>query len=549
MAKSKGKWQAPSVVFQPDVHEAFQIGFEKIISAIRPTLGPFPRVTLYDATVGLTQKPPEILDDGGTIARRIIQIKGRDEDVGAMLIRNVLWKMREQVGDGTATAAVIFQATYQEGLRYLAAGGNPMQLRTYILDVMQDILGELDSMAFHLSGKQELTQLATAVSRDEELGKVLGEIFDIIGAYGRLEIRDGQYRTHEREYVEGMYWPGGFLSRDMITNIQLQRAECENALILISDAEIEDPRDLVPVLGLCLRSEVKDLVIIAKKLSDVCLGMIALNKRQGRIDVNVTGVKTPGASSDAQREALKDIALLTGGNALMQAAGNSVQKVRMEDFGRARRVLVDRYNINIIGGQGDPRELRRYISQLRAAYNRLTNADDRVKLQERIGKLLGGSATLRIGGMTETHLKANREIAERTAEAMRGAMREGVLPGGGIAYTQCKSMVQSRLSGSEDTDERAACRVILNALDAPLRVLLTNAGYEPGAVMGQLMKLEPGFGFDVVTGKIVDMREAGILDIASVVKAAVANGMGGAAMALTTDVVVHRSKAPESFET
>ena len=204
---------------------------------------------------------------------------------------------------------------------------------------------------------------------------------------------------------------------------------------------------------------------------------------------------------------------------------------------------------NIIGGQGDPRALRRYISQLRAAFNKLTNVDDREKLQERIGKLLGGSATLRIGGITETNLKQNKEVAERAAEAMRGAMREGVLPGGGVAYLMCLPMIQERLSESTNADERAAYRVISSALQAPLVTLLVNAGYEPGTIMGQLKNLKPDFGFDVVKGEVVNMKDAGILDIATVVKAAVLNGIGGAAMALTTDVVIHRSAAPQSFET
>jgi chaperonin GroEL len=549
MAKSKDKWQAPAVVFQPDVHQAFQKGFNQIINAIRPTLGPYPRLTLYDATIGLTQKPPEMLDDGGTIARRILEIPGRDADVGAMLIRNVLWKMREQVGDGTATAAVIFQAAYNEGLRYLAAGGNAMQLRTHILSGLQEVVDELDRLAFDVSGKEELMRLATAVCRDEELGKMLGEIFDIIGAYGRLEIRDGQGRNHEREYVEGMYWSGGLLSREMMTNINMQRAELENAAILISDAEIDDPRDLIPVLGICVKLGFKDLVIIARKLSSVCLGMIALNKSQGRIDVNVVGAKTPGMSADDQQMALSDMALLTGGRTFMKAAGKSIRNVKPHDLGHARRVLIDRYNTNIIGGQGDPRELRRYISQLRGAYDNLINIDNREKLQERIGKLLGGSATLRIGGITETDLKQNKVIAERAAEAMRGAMREGVLPGGGVAYLMCRPLIQARLEESTNADQRAAYRIILHAMETPVITLLTNAGYEPGAILGKLKTLAPGYGFDVVTGQVVNMQEAGILDIATVVKAAVMNGVSGAAMALTTDVVIHRSKAPQSFET
>ncbi len=549
MAKSKDKWQAPAVVFQPEVHQAFQRGFDKLINAIRPTLGPYPRLTLYDQTIGMTSRPPQMLDDGGTIARRILEIKGRDEDVGAMLLRNVLWRMYEQVGDGTATAAVIFQTAYNEGLRYIAAGGNPMQLRTYILDGLRALMDALDQQAFEVSGKDNLSRLATAVSRDPELGKMLGEIFDIIGAYGRLEIRDGNGRHHEREYVEGMYWAGGLLSREMMTNISLQRAEMENAAILMTDVEIEDPRDLIPVLTTCIKAGIKDLVIVAHKLSELCLGTIAVNKRQGRIDVNVVGCKTPGVSADAQRTALSDMAMLTGGQTFMKAAGESIRNVTLQDLGRARRVLIDRFNINIIGGQGNPREIRHYIRQLRESFGKLKNADDQDKLQERIGKLLGGSATLRIGGITETVLKQNKEVAERTAGAMRGAMREGVLPGGGIAYLACRPMLQKRMDESKNADERAAYRVLLQAMDAPLKTLLTNTGYEPGEILGQIKNLEPGNGFDVVTGQVVNMREAGILDIATVVKAAVMNGVGGAAMALTTDVVIHRPNAPESLET
>ena len=225
MASKPEKWQRPRVVFQPDVHRSMLRGIEQMTDAVRPTLGPLPRIVLYDTTIGATGRIPELLDDGGTIARRIIQIRDRNADVGAMLLRNVLWTVREEVGDGTATAAVVFEATYRGGVRYLAAGGDAMRLRTHLDRGLREILNELDGMTGRVAGKEELTRLATVITREPELGKLLGEIFDIIGEYGRLEIRKGQGRFFDREYVEGMYWDGGLLSRTLITDIDRQRTE------------------------------------------------------------------------------------------------------------------------------------------------------------------------------------------------------------------------------------------------------------------------------------------------------------------------------------
>lgn len=549
MASNSSKWQKPSVVFQPAVHRGMLRGVEQIVEAIKPTLGPLPRITLYDRSMGTTGKVPELLDDGGTIARRIIQIPGRNADVGAMLVRNVLWTLREDVGDGTATAAVIFEAAYRGGIHYLSAGGNAMRLRTYLDRGLREILYELDGMAGRVEGKAELTRLATVVTRDEELGKLLGEIFDIIGEYGRLEIRKSQGRGFDREYVEGMYWDGGLLSRTQITNIERQRAELENAAVLMSDLEVADPRELVPALTVCLRAGITDLAVICRKMSDVTIGMLKLNREKGKIKVNAIGVKTPGVSAGAQRMALLDMAKLTGGRAFVRDAGDSLRTVKLSDLGRARRLWADTKNLGIIGGKGDPRELRRHIAELRAAYARAADREDRDDLQERIGKLLGGSATLYVGGITKTEQDYNKEQAQRAADAMRGAMREGVLPGGGAALLACRPMLEAKMAQSREPEERAAYRILIEAMEAPLRTLLTNTGYEPGEILGQLSDADPGTGFDVVKGEVTHMPSAGILDITTVVKAAVRAALASAALALTTDVVVHRAKAPEALET
>lgn len=530
-------------------------GIEQIVAAVRPTLGPLPRIVLYDRTLGDTGKIPELLDDGGTIARRIIQIRGRNADVGAMLIRNMLWKLREEVGDGTATAAVVFEAAYRGGVHYLSSGGNAMRLRTFLDQGLREVLTELDGMASRVEGKEELTRLAEVITREPEMGKLMGEIFDIIGEYGRLEIRKSQGRGYDREYVEGMYWDGGLLSRVQITNVERQRAELENAAVLMTDLDIEDPRDLIPTMTACVRAGITDLAIICRKMSDVTIGMLMMNREKGKIKLDAIGVKTPGVSTTAQRLALIDMAKLTGGRPFVRDAGDTIRNVKVGDLGRARRLWADRSNLGIIGGKGDPRELRRHIAQLREAYAKAEGRDDRDDLRERIGKLLGGSATLYVGGITKTEQDYNKEQAQRAADAMRGAIREGVLPGGGVALLACRPMLASRMAESREPEERAAYRILMAAMEAPVRALLENTGYEAGEILSRLTDSDgarsptAGYGFDVIKGEVTHMPSAGILDITTVVKAAVRTALASAAMALSTDVVVHRATATESLGT
>jgi chaperonin GroEL len=546
---AKNKWQQAKVVFQPQVHRGMQAGIDQIVDAVRPTLGPFPRIVLYDRTVGKEGKVPELLDDGGTIARRVIQIAGRDADVGAMLVRHMLWQLREEVGDGTATAAVLFDSIYDEGLRYLASGGNAMRLRTHLEAGLRVVLQVLDGMAYRLEGKEDLGKLAARICGHEELGELLGEIFDVIGEYGRLEIRSSRSRRYSREYVEGMYWDGGLLSRSMITDVARQRAELENAAVLITDLDVEDPRALIPTLSICVKSGIEALAIIARSMSDVAVGMLLANKKQQKIKLDVLAAKTPGSTVDAQRAALMDMAVLTNGRALHQSAGDTLRKVKPADLGQVRRIWADKNNVGIVGGKADPRALRQHIADLRALHRNTSDLDERRDVQERIGKLLGGSATLRVGGITKTELDYNKEQAQRAAEAMRGAIREGVVPGGGVALLACQSELRSRMEEADESEARAAYHILLKTMEAPIRALLTNAGEEPGQVMGTIKSAGPGFGYDVVEGKIVDVNEAGILDVTSVIKAAVRSAVSTAAMALTTDVLVHRASAPESLTT
>jgi len=545
MAKT-AKLQTPRVVFQPAAYRGLQRGINRIADVLRPTLGPLPRTVVVEQLP--KERTPELLDDGGVIARRIIELPDRDEDVGAMFLRHVLWRLHEKVGDGTATAAVLFQSVYNQGVHYIVSGGNAMALRHYLEKGMEVVLDELTGMAVHLEGKEKLAQIAETICHDPPLAQMLGEIFDIIGEYGQLEVRSGRSRELEREYVEGMYWKGGVFSHQMITDHTKLRAEMENAAILISDLEIEDPRQLVLVIEAVRQAEIRSLLIIAGKLSDSAIALL-LTASRDPAKFQAIAVQTPGMTSGDQAASLEDLAVLTGGYLLAKAAGYTLSGVKVQHLGRARRVWADRTYFGIIGGKGDPRALRKHIVNLRAAFRQADDPEVRKKLQERIGKLMGGSATLWVGGATELEINARKELAQRTAEALRGAITDGVVPGGGATLLACRPALQEMLDQSEDPDERAAYRILLRALEEPIRAILTNAGYDASEVMAELKRAGAGQGFDVRSGQIVDMAKAGIFDAASVQKAAVHSAVASAALALTIEVLVHRKIPRESLTT
>lgn len=540
-------FQRPDVVFQPEVRQGMQAGINLIADAIRPTLGPLPRSVAIEH-IGQSNKLPELLDSGGTIARRVVQVKGRDRDVGAMFLRHVLWELQEKAGDGTATAAVIFQSIFNQGARYIVTGGgNAMRMRAAFDRCVPLLLAELERQTVHLQGKDQLAGLAASIAKDLPLAKLLGEIFDIIGEFGRLEIRSGRSQELEREYVEGIYWDGGWFSRDFLNNPQLLRAETEAPRLLVSDLEINDPLDLVPLLKLCVENQVKELVVVSSTFSDRVMGLLELNKDK----LHVIAVKAPESTGPKRQASLEDLAALTGAQVLAKATGDSLAKVRLEHLGRARRVWANREFFGVVAGQGDPRVLRGHIATLRQAYAAASDKEARKFLLERIGRLMGGTATLWVGDISPSAVDLRKALAERAAEAMRGAMREGVVPGGGAALLDCRAVLEPLLHATQDPDEKAAYRILMRALEAPARAIWQNAGFDDVEIMADLRRADPagGTGFDVLNRRMARMAEAGIWDAASVVKAAVHAAVAGAALALTTDVVVHRRRPPESMDT
>jgi chaperonin GroEL len=490
---------------------------------------------------------PEILDVGGTIARRIVQISDRDADVGAMLVRQMLWELHEDVGDGTATAAVLFQSIYNAGVRYITAGGNAMILRRHLEDALRVVLDTLGDMAVPVEGKEELAEIAESICYDPPLADMLGEIFDIIGEYGRLEVRKGRGRGLQREYLEGMYWEEGVLSRNLLFSKDGVRTDLQNTAILISDFEVKDPRPLAPIVRWAVENEPSSLLIIAKELPKIAMGLLT-RVSEASDDFKAIAVKTPGVLKQSQVAALRDLAFLTGGRAFTEAAGHTLDSVKPAALGRARRTWATRSHFGIIGGQGDPRALREHIKELRESFERVEEKGERRELRQRIGKLMGGSATLHVGGITEVEVEERKDLAKRTADAMRAAIRGGALPGGGVAFLACRSSLRERLERSTEADERAAYRMLLDAVETPIRTVVSNAGYDASEVLARLKLAGPGHGFDVRTGEIVEVVEAGIRDVANVQKRAVESAVRTAALALTVDVMVHR-KNPEKAVT
>ncbi|OQA38897.1 MAG: 60 kDa chaperonin [Chloroflexi bacterium ADurb.Bin325] len=532
----------PGVVFHPKSSRGLQRGINQLVDAVRPTLGPRPR--LVALTRVASTGAPELLDNAGVIARRIIQLPDRDADMGAMFVRHMLWNQHEREGDGTATTAVLFQSLFNQGLHYLASDGNAMVLRRYLEEGLKVILDELACQAVPVEGPQALARVAAAVCGDPPMARLLGEIFDIIGEYGRIEIRTGRGRDLEREYVEGIYWKGGAISRAMTADKPHNRAELQDPRILVSDLELTQPEDVLPVLIAARQAGVRSLLLIARQFADPVLATILVNNKPGEFDI--LAVKTPGLTIAEIMGILEDMSFLTGARIFSKQGGERLDGIRAEDLGHARRAWADREFFGIVGAQGNPRALRQHIARLKEAHRVVGDLAERKNLRDRIGKLTGGAATLWIGGNTESEVNVRKELAEHTIEAVRGALLAGVVPGGGTALLDCQPALRARLKAATESEERAAYRILIRALEEPARTIVGNAGFDVDEVLAQIRLAGRGHGFDVEAEQVVVMAASGVLDGASALKAAVKLAVLSAGIALTTGVLVHHKKPVEA---
>ncbi len=537
------------VVFQPDAYRHFQRGVNQIADAVRPTLGPHARTVAnfnnYDKT--------ELLDQGGVIARRIVELPDGNEDMGAMYLRHMLWKLHEEHGDGTATAAVLFQAIYNGGIRYMAAGGNAMRLRTHLEAGMRVVLDTIDELKMPIEGETALANVAQTISHDVELSKMLGEVFDVIGEHGALDIRKGRTRGIQREYVEGSHWYGGIVSREMYAEQGEKSIEFQDTAIFISDLEFKEPADAAPPVRAALQAGKRSLILLGANFSDRVIGFLLTNTDKEKF--RILAVETPGLQVEDRAVAMQDLALLTGGAPFIKEMGQAITNVRPEHLGIARVAWANRFNFGVRGGKGDPRALRRHIKALQQGYKNSDDPDVREKLQKRIGKLMGGSATLRVGAHTEEDMQARKRLAETTANALRGAVADGIVPGGGVTFLHCAQALREALDSipPDEDEKRAAYRILMRAMEEPLRALAQNSGFDPGTVMANIFAQneETGviWGYDLRNEQVVDVIEAGIVDVSTVIDAVVQGAIRSSALALTVDALVHVRTPHRKFDT
>jgi chaperonin GroEL len=533
--------QKPRVVFQPEVHQALQRGIYQLVSAVRPTLGPVSGGVAIDH-INKTKDLPEFLDDGGLIARRIIELPDRDEDMAAMLVRSMIVRQHELVGDGTTTAAVLLEAIFNEGLRYIVAGGNAMQLRRHLEGAIPLMLSALDEMVTPLQDQSALTNMACSLCHDHEMAVLLGEAFDLVGGYGRVEIREGYGRKLHLEYVEGVYYDTGLVSRAILPDDTATRIELTDPAFLICDFTIDNHSDLYPVLQTAFQSGIKELVIILRNLSEQGISLLATNNRMDKL--KTIAVKVPGWNPTDRMAALEDLCILTGATPILKDTGETLTQITPAHFGKARRVWADLQAFGLVGGGGGPQQIREHINRLKQSYHQATDVQKRGDALTRIGMLLGGSVTLWVGGFSEPEINTRKGQAVRSARTLRAAVEEGVVPGGGIALMRIGQKLKARLAAAENTDERAAYRILCEALTAPARTIYRNAGYEPSEVLAQLQFEDDTMGFDVMSSRVVDVAAAGIWDSVAVLKASLRNAIHTAALALTIDSFVHMRRVP-----
>ena len=529
----------PKVVHQPGTQDALSRGIRTLVNAIAPTLGPLPRHSVAE-----NQKKLELLDDAGVIARRIIALPEQEDDVGAMLLRQVVWKVHQHIGDGAATTALIYEKIFSEGLRFIAAGADPMRLRTRLLALLPALCRRLTADARQLRSEAELQALAFSVCYDEEMAAILGEALHTLGQYGQVDIREGHGRRTEHNYVEGSYWRGGVQSREMLRASKRLVAELHDASILVTDMEIEEPAELVPVMQLALRSGIKQLLLIVASISEKGLAVVIDKRMTDKIKTIIVKLDEyhPADLSVAQ----EDIALLTGGRPILQTAGESLETVKAADFGQARWVWADDKNFGFASGKGESRRVREQVRRLRQTYSMSDDDDTRARALARLGNLNGGLATVYVGGIAKDEIRQRKQLAERTVRALRGAYAGGVIGGGGVALLRCQDWLLQDTAAQDELESGAARLILAQAVAAPIRQMLENAGYDPSEALAQLASKDGGCGFDLMKGQIVDMIEAGIVDVAQVQVEALQRAVTSAALALTIDVLVlHRE--PETM--
>jgi len=515
------------IKFSEDARRALQKGVNILANSVKVTLGPKGRNVILDKDFG----SPIITNDGVTIAKEI-ELKEKFANMGAQMVKEVATKTNDVAGDGTTTATLLAQHIINEGLKNIAAGANPMAIRRGIEKATQAVIKSLKSLSQEVSGKAEISQVASISANDKEIGNLIAEVMDLVGRDGVITVEESKTLGLEKEVVEGLQFDQGYVSAYMMTDATRQQAVIENPYILITDKKISAISDILPLLEAMTQTGKKDLVIIADDIDGEALATLVLNKLRGIL--NVVATKAPGFG-DRRKELLEDIAIVTGGQVISEDTGIDFKNVNLEMLGTARKVMADKDNTTIIEGKGKDKDIKARVAQIKIQMEKVDSDFDREKLEERLAKLSGGVGVIKVGAATEVEQKEKQHRVEDAVSATRAAVEEGIVAGGGVALIDSlKSLADLVLPD----DEQIGVEIMKKTLEQPIRQIAENAGQNGGVIIEAIRKMEPGIGYNATTGEFVNMIKSGIIDPFKVTRAALQNAASSGAMLLTTEAAI-----------
>jgi chaperonin GroEL len=523
---------AKEIVYGDVARNELLAGVEKLANAVRVTMGPKGRNVLLERSFGA----PHITKDGVSVAKEI-ELKHPVENMGAQLVKEVASKTADEAGDGTTTATVLAHAIFKEGLKYVTAGANPVMVKRGMDKAVEAIINELKKMSKPVENKEQIAQVATiSANNDRKIGELIAEAMDKVGKDGVITVEEGKSLTDELEVVEGMQFDRGYLSPYFVTNPDKMVAEYEDAYILLYDKKISNMKDLLPLLEQIVQAGNKPLLIIAEDVEGEALATLVVNKLRGVL--NVVAVKAPGFG-DRRKAMLQDIAILTGGQVISEELGRTLESATLQDLGQAGRIVVDKENTTIVDGKGDKEAIEARIKQIKKEIEETTSDYDREKLQERLAKLSGGVAVIKVGAATEVEMKEKKDRVDDALSATKAAVEEGIVIGGGAAILKAAKKAEVE---SVEPDEQIGIDIVKKAVQAPIKQIAKNAGYEPGVVAMTVAEADENTGFNAATGEYVDMFEAGIIDPTKVERIALQNAASVGSLLLTTEAAVTEIK-------
>ncbi len=526
---------AKDVKFHENARARILKGVNTLADAVKVTLGPKGRNVVLARSFGA----PVITKDGVSVAKEI-ELKDRFENMGAQMVKEVASKTGDIAGDGTTTATVLAQAIVKEGMKYVTSGMNPMDLKRGIDKAVSAVVAELQTLSKPITTSKETAQVGTiSANADESIGKIIADAMDKVGKEGVITVEDGKSLENELDVVEGMQFDRGYISPYFINNPDKQTAVLEDPLILLHDKKISNIRDLLPVLEAVAKAG-KPLLIIAEDLEGEALATLVVNSMRGVL--KVAAVKAPGFG-DRRKAMLEDIAILTGATVISEETGLQLEKATLAELGRAKRVEVQKEATLIIDGAGDQAKIEARVKTIRAQIETTTSDYDREKLQERVAKLAGGVAVIKVGAATEVEMKEKKDRVDDALHATRAAVEEGIVPGGGVALLRARSRIES-LQG-DNADQEAGIRIVMRALEEPLRAIAANAGDEPSVVVAKVLEGKGNYGYNAATGAYGDLVEMGVIDPTKVTRTALQNAASVAGLILTTDATVAEAPADE----